>query len=196
MNSDSIRNQILKIRKQVSSVQRAEMSIQITSRFLSVLQEGHHFEMQGCKMGMYRALSDEVDLQPLFFELQKQGSRFFFPRVLPEKQMEFIEVNSSTRWTKSSYGIDEPHSDLKGIDAQELDLIFVPGVAFGELGERIGRGQGYYDRFLPRAPQALRVALAFDFQVLHSLPQASHDQPVHWVVTELREFRNQRAGLS
>ena len=70
-----------------------------------------------------------------------------------------------------------------------LDVIFVPGVVFGERGERIGMGKGYYDRYLMTSSPAVRIALAFDFQVQIFVPQKNTDQPVHWVVTESREFR-------
>src|SRR5205814_995342 len=72
---------------------------------------------------------------------------------------------------------------------KELDLVIVPGTAFGERGERIGKGMGHYDRFLTKVPRALRVSLAFDFQVLSRLEQNPWDQPVHWIMTETREFR-------
>jgi 5-formyltetrahydrofolate cyclo-ligase len=72
-------------------------------------------------------------------------------------------------------------------------LIIVPGVAFGRQGERLGMGGGFYDRFLARIPDVIRVVLAFDFQLLDELEQQHWDQPVDWIVTETEEVRNERA---
>jgi 5-formyltetrahydrofolate cyclo-ligase len=69
----------------------------------------------------------------------------------------------------------------------EAELLFVvPGVAFDEHGGRLGRGQGWYDRALARHPQGLRVALAYEFQLVPWLPQSAWDIRMHAVVTEMR----------
>ena len=68
-----------------------------------------------------------------------------------------------------------------------LDLIVVPGVAFGPDGSRLGMGAGFYDRFLSeRAPQAHRVALCFDCQLVPEIPVEMHDQRVEAIITETR----------
>jgi hypothetical protein len=92
-------------------------------------------------------------------------------------------------WERGAYGILEPSSVLEGDLLPHLDWLIVPGVAFGPGGERIGRGGGFYDRFLAQMPNVLRVSLAFDFQILPSLPQNSWDQSVHWVLSETSEVR-------
>ncbi len=74
------------------------------------------------------------------------------------------------------------------VDPQDLDLLFVPGVAFGSEGERLGRGQGFYDRYLKRAWRAKRIALAFEGQWQDGarLPQHPGDQRMDVIVTEAR----------
>lgn len=73
---------------------------------------------------------------------------------------------------RSSLGILEPVRDEnKVIPISELDLVVVPGLAFDKGGNRLGRGAGYYDRFLAKLPgRTLKVGLAFDFQVLNYVP--------------------------
>jgi 5-formyltetrahydrofolate cyclo-ligase len=105
--------------------------------------------------------------------------------------MEFVRMKSddpNADWVVGPYGIDEPHSELPAVDPQLLDLVLVPGVAFGPNGERIGRGAGYFDRFIPSAKNAFRAALAFDFQLVDRLDQNAWDQPVHWILSEKREI--------
>jgi 5-formyltetrahydrofolate cyclo-ligase len=158
------------------------------------------------RLGLYQALPSELSLYELERCLLIYGSKMFFPRVLnaSEKEardMEFVEIESDQvlggerahqAWQEGPYGIQEPHSDLPPVDPQQLDCVFVPGVAFGRQGERLGMGAGFYDRFLPRIPNALRVVLAFDFQIVEELEQQPWDQPVDWIVTETDEIRNER----
>ena len=59
---------------------------------------------------------------------------------------------------------------------KELDLVIVPGIAFDRHGRRLGRGKGYYDRFLRKiAKRTLTIGLAFDFQILPSIPATATD---------------------
>jgi 5-formyltetrahydrofolate cyclo-ligase len=144
------------------------------------------------RVALYRALPGEPDLQPFEAWLAEKGTILHFPRVTDrsERQIEMVEVShaSGGEWVTGPYGIQEPPLEAKASDASSLDLIFVPGAAFGKHGERIGMGKGYYDRYLERAERALFVAIAFDFQVYPSLEQKPWDRPVHWIVTESREI--------
>ncbi len=142
-------------------------------------------------MGLFRALETECDLRAIEDWLEAQGALVHYPRVISraEGRMEFaFAPPSAARWSPGPYGNEEPDEGCPAAGAQELDVIFVPGVAFGEKGERIGRGKGFYDRYLARAGRALRIALIFDFQLLPALPQNPWDQRVHWILTEKREI--------
>lgn len=195
-----IRAKILRLRRSLTSEERETLSLEAVAHFLRVSGfklgngEAGVKSVKPLKVGIYKALSWELNLHALEQALRGLGCQIYFPRVvdLTLKTMDFVEVtplSAASEWKKGAFGVPEPPSDCPVLDPRELDTLFVPGVAFGEAGQRIGMGEGYYDRFLIRAPQALRVALAFDFQVLPELPQKSTDQPVHWVVTEKREFR-------
>ena len=205
MNADQIRRKIENLRKALPPEQIASLSREVAARFLNFcrLEKSANSEL---KIALYRALPQELDLRPLEAALRNAKCRLFYPRVVrpteagltdagkAPRTLEFIEVSDGNTpertWKPGPYGIQEPHPDLKtGVPASELDLIFVPGVAFSESGERIGMGGGFYDRFLPNASSALRVALTFDLQVLEQVHQIPTDQPVHWVITEKREMR-------
>lgn len=78
-------------------------------------------------------------------------------------------------------------------DPNEFDLVLVPGVAFTERGDRLGRGGGWYDRLIPQLrPDCATVGVAFDIQVLPELPVEPHDARVSVVVTETRTLRHAR----
>lgn len=198
------------------SCQAVERFLQ-SSFFRSLSQMSHQMSQMMLKpglsfrVGMYCALPHELSLESMEMTLRKMGWSLYFPRVADRasKTLEFIECrepmpnflgsnslghsnknDSFTSWQLGPYGIQEPAPSAGSRVAREdLDLIFVPGVAFGESGERVGMGAGYYDRFLSGVSNTLRVALAFDFQVLPSLVQKPSDQPVHWVMTEKRDFK-------
>ena len=102
--------------------------------------------------------------------------------------MQFVQVDDPYHpesWEPGPYGGEEPNSSYPSVTPESLNLIVVPGVAFGRSGERIGRGKGYYDRFLPQNTAALRLAIALEFQLFPSLQQNAWDQRVHSVVTDL-----------
>ncbi len=158
----------------------------------------------GLKVGLYRSLPDELNLENLSRAFARMECEIYFPRVLkssesPEiKSLEWVKIppkavldGDPEFWEKGSYRVLEPASSLRGELAPALDLVVVPGVAFGPAGERLGRGGGFYDRFLAQVPEVLRVALAFDFQVLPSLPQNPWDQAMHWVLTEKFELQTE-----
>jgi len=83
------------------------------------------------------------------------------------------------------FGIPEPIEIMK-IAYKNINLVLVPGIVFDMEGHRIGYGFGYYDKFLRKVHKAIKVGLAFDFQVVDKLAHEEHDVPVDFVVTEKR----------
>ncbi len=204
----TIRRRILARRRSLSPDEISARSQLVVSRFLKLSGLSRN-TWKDLKIGLYQALPSELSLLELERCLLIYGARLFFPRVLnaaelARRDMEFVEIapdqvlsgeNAHQAWQEGPYGIQEPHSDLPPVDPGQLDLILVPGVAFGRQGERLGMGAGFYDRFLPRIPNALRVVLAFDFQLLEELDQQPWDQPVDWIITETDEVRNENSIL-
>lgn len=81
------------------------------------------------------------------------------------------------------FGIGEPTGDeWTALDA--VDLIAVPGVAFDRTGNRMGRGRGFYDRLLKSTPNAVKVGLAYSFQLLDTIPTEPHDVRMNMVITD------------
>ena len=69
------------------------------------------------------------------------------------------------------------------VGADKLDALLVPGLAFDGKGNRVGRGMGFFDRLLQEA-RGIKIALAYDFQVLNEVPADAHDVCVDFIVTE------------
>ena len=89
-----------------------------------------------------------------------------------------------------AFGILEPKNELRElptrqVDPAAIDLIVVPGLAFDRWGNRLGSGRGYYDRLLPRLrPDAIKIGLAYECQIVADLATQAHDVPMDFVITE------------
>lgn len=81
------------------------------------------------------------------------------------------------------FGIGEP-TGPEWTDLDKVELIVVPGVAFDPTSNRMGRGRGFYDRLLKSTPNAMKVGVAYDFQLLDKIPVEPHDVPMDSVITE------------
>ena len=139
----------------------------------------------------YHPMADEVDILPLLAELLGSGVRLALPRVARDRrEMSMVEVRDLvTDCVPGVYGILEPREGLGEIPLGEIQAILVPGLAFTAQGQRLGRGGGYYDRFLRQCPLAVRAALCYDEQLLPAVPLDEHDEPVDLVVTPSCEYR-------
>lgn len=91
-------------------------------------------------------------------------------------------LEDNTGLIKGPYGVPEP-AVRTCVSLAGLDLVIVPGVAFDHKGSRLGRGKGYYDRFLSKIPKSTKaIGLAFDFQILPVVPSKTHDVGVNKVI--------------
>jgi 5-formyltetrahydrofolate cyclo-ligase len=136
----------------------------------------------------YVAFDGEVETRAILRRALDDGKRVAVPVTVPStKRLLAVEIRDPDRDldVKGHFGIPHPARTGRRIPKAKLDLVLMPGVAFDRRGHRLGRGGGYFDRFLSRLPsRARRVGLAFEFQLMKELPVESHDLPAHAVVTE------------
>lgn len=135
----------------------------------------------------YLALKTEVQTQIMIKEALRLGKRIVVPvcDIRAKKISPCLITNLESRYLKrDSLGIEEPCCK-KPVSTKYIDLCVVPGLAFDLRGNRLGRGKGYYDRFLSALPgKAFKVGLAFKFQVLNRLTQClPHDTRVDKVLS-------------
>ena len=132
----------------------------------------------------YMALPDEVALIDVIKQAILDGKRVALPKIISKDDgvMEFYYLDSQKalgeQTSGGAYGILEPDETLPASpDSTSKTLILVPGRAFTKEGDRLGRGKGYYDRFLAkkRLPNVTIAGVCFGFQILETLPVEEND---------------------
>ena len=128
------------------------------------------------------ALFASTSREPALLDLLKlrPDLHCFLPKMNTPGEMDFIRIFPDQDLAPGRYNILEP---ISGERATNLDFIVCPGVAFTTDGKRLGQGGGYYDRILPRFPQACSVGVAFDCQIVSDLPTEIHDCRMKFVLT-------------
>jgi len=119
-----------------------------------------------------------------------QGKKIVVPWCNDQGELELFHLENMDELAIGMYKILEPKPELrllptKQVEATQLDLIMVPGVAFDRTGARMGHGKGYYDKLLQHARlDAPLVALAFECQLFPEIPTAAHDIFMDMIITE------------
>ena len=129
----------------------------------------------------YMAMPSEPDLGPVIAEILARGKALVLPRCEEGCRLSARRVNSLERLIPGAFGIPEPGPELPEADPEEIDLVLVPGMAFDRAGRRLGRGKGYYDRFLRRCPGR---TMGVCRRTLEEIPTEDHDVPMDAVATE------------
>jgi 5-formyltetrahydrofolate cyclo-ligase len=130
----------------------------------------------------YKAYKGEVDTDIMIKAAQKLGKIVVVPVCGEHRTLIPCILKEGARLLRGPYGIGEP-AIKRSVSSRSIDLVIAPGVAFTKDGKRLGRGKGYYDRFLSRlSKHAATFGLAFDFQVLADLPTNAMDVNVQKVI--------------
>ena len=136
-------------------------------------------------IALYRAVKGELSCDGVTEYLLSQGKTVCFPRVKGET-MDFYEITDLDKdFSIGAYDVPEPKQDRRKIYPEDIDLIFVPAVAYTEEGARLGQGGGYYDRYLNKygaGKKPVTVGVCYDFQLYSALPVESHDYMVDYVM--------------
>lgn len=142
-------------------------------------------EMSGSVCGAYLAKPDEVQLDDFLGSWIAGGGRVCVPKFRPATQLyEMVWLDDVKNVTTGRHGVREPLADDPAW-LYEVDFILVPGVAFDLNGGRLGHGLGYYDRLLSGVA-APKIGLAFDFQIVETVPVSDQDVKMDGILTESR----------
>ncbi len=126
---------------------------------------------------LYAPLPNEPDVMRLFDE----SKRVCLPRFKADRGYESAIVESIQDLVSGKFDIKEPPPEADEVNASDIDISLVPGLAFDETCNRLGRGQGFYDRWLPQI-SGIKIGIGFDHQLIKSVPTETHDHRLDMVV--------------
>jgi len=165
MEKKELRAQMKALKKQHSKEQLMEQSEKIMARL-----EQHPDFVKASKIMLYNALPDEVQTLA-FIEKWHLSKQIILPTVVGDDIIP-VEYAKDTSFVVGDFNILEPQNEpYRG----DFELIVVPGVAFDRKGNRLGRGKGYYDRFLSQHLDVKRIGICFDFQLVDEVPAEPFD---------------------
>ena len=169
MNKKELRDIIRQRKRQFSGDELRELSLAVCQRLLA------HPRVSAAKtILLYYSLPDEVLTHSLVDKLVGMGKRVLLPAVVSDTDMEARIYRNSDDLKMGAFGIAEPVGE-RYTDLRKIDLAIIPGMSFDNDGNRLGRGKGYYDRFLSAIPYIYKIGVCFDFQKVDHVPHSIHD---------------------
>jgi 5-formyltetrahydrofolate cyclo-ligase len=183
-DKEALRAQIRAARAKLPEASRREAAIRVAAGALGLTGVvGAHGALAYC------AMPEELDPSPLVRTLSQAGTRIAYPRVCGPGALT-LHWGDACDLEPGYCGLLEPPVGSDEASLDEIGLVLVPGVAFDGECRRLGMGGGFYDRLLAALPPTtLKVALAFDEQIVDAVPHEEHDAAVDAVVTPTRVLR-------
>ena len=184
MNKKEIRNdmrQLLKRMDEETYIYRSRLILQRLLQEPSIIK--------GKTIAVTMSVFPEVETHEIIKALWRMGKIVAVPKCEPKiHAMEFYGISNFDQLETVYLNIEEPKtSETTYISKQEIDVIIVPGVVFNEAGYRVGFGGGYYDRYLS-VFNGEKISIAFDEQIVDTVPTEVHDIPVNIVLSDKRRI--------
>lgn len=178
-----LRKQARAARSALSANERQTAEQTLTHRLLNLPAVKH-----AKTIGVYKAVGAELSLDAFVSKLGEleDAPTVAYPLIISDTAMVFMRVGigEDLGVLSDPMAVVTDYDRSRVIPAHDLDLLLVPGVAFDAECNRLGQGGGYYDRYLPLLkPECLSVGIAFDEQVVESVPVQGYDHKVDYVVT-------------
>lgn len=181
------RNSIIKIRSNITEQYQQSESKIICNKIRS-LNEYRYAK----RIALYYPNKREVNLQRLFNSAPLQGKKCYFPVMNEHGTLSFMPAHLKTKFVKNKYDIMEPEGSLdNAINPDELNIIFLPLVAFDSFGNRLGMGAGYYDQTLKQCKNPLLIGVAYEFQKQPYIEPQDWDLKLNMVITNKGIQRSQ-----
>jgi len=172
-----------KVREMLATMDEEVYLRQSIAVVKKLLQEPYIIEAN--IIGITISNKPEVDTILLIEELWQLGKKVAVPKCHPKtREMTFYAIESFAQLETVYMHLREPIPEkCELVDANEMDIILVPGVVFDRFGYRIGYGGGYYDRYVLNYKKGKLMSLLFDEQIVNRVPSEEHDCPVDIIVT-------------
>lgn len=139
---------------------------------------------EASSIALYLSDDGEPDPSLIATTAWAQNKRVYLP-LLNNNTLKFAPFTTATSFADNRFDIPEPMADDTAlVEANDIDIIFMPLVGFDEHCQRLGRGGGHYDRALEHASHPLLIGLAYECQKLQTVPVCGWDVPLDGIVTE------------
>ena len=175
-----LRKQVLQEMKSLPQEQKQAIDQALTEQLLQ-----HPFYQEAKVIATYLSFPHEFQTQELIEQALRDCKKVLIPKTYPKGRMDFV-IYDPQQLVKTSFGLLEPQGDLEVVDASQIDLIHVPGLAFTMEGYRIGYGGGYYDRYLKHFT-GHTLSTVYPCQIRDFIPE-DHDIPVQEVLIDERNL--------
>ena len=178
-----LREQILQKRNMLTLREVREKSMEIQQHLMDL-----SWYQNAQSILFYVSYKNEVHTHEMIQKSLKNGKHVVVPKT--DCQRKELILSTLCCWDdlcSGSYSILEPRDDcIKKVPLTSIDLCIIPGVVFDTKGNRIGHGGGYYDRLFQMNSRAHRLGLAYELQIVPSIPVETHDIKVEKIITEKR----------
>lgn len=176
------RRMLLARRDGMAEPLRVDASARIAERATQLVTE--HLA-PGAIVALYAAKASEVDPAAIDRAARAAGLRVAYPRVVESDRVLAFHAAQRAELITTRFGLFEPNPTSPTVAVDAIAAFVVPGIAFDRAGGRIGWGRGHYDAtFALARPDALRIGLAFECQLVEHVPREAHDASLHFIVTE------------
>jgi 5-formyltetrahydrofolate cyclo-ligase len=165
-----LRTQVLSNR---SAIVASETASQIGTQLLKLCSQ-----LGAKSVGIYLSFGSEPVTDAFVVAAKAAGISLSAPRTGPDSSMEFARLEGPT--TSSELGFLQPIGEI--VEPDELDLIIAPALSVDVFGNRLGRGGGFFDRYLEHFDGPV-AAVVYDNELVPQLPNEAHDKPVQYAVT-------------
>ncbi|WP_052444677.1 5-formyltetrahydrofolate cyclo-ligase [Flammeovirga sp. OC4] len=167
---ETLRKKIIQQRNLLSKAQVDQAEKEIAATFW-----GNHTQ-EVAVLHTYIPINNEASTLLIIQKALSLGWTVVVPKTLPKRQLKHLVLSDLSQLKEGKFGTLLPSEEIeyKG----EINYVLVPGVGFSEEKGRMGYGGGYYDTFLSEYPNAIKIGIGYDFQVIPKLPIEEHDVPM------------------
>lgn len=203
MQKRRLRAKVLRARDELPAEEHIARSAAVCNRLKSRIEQllTSEIKLHTAKMDKpplilsFIPFGSEVNIWPFIEWCIGRGIDIAVPRTIPASRRMVFHLIRGLQDTSpvDPYGIREPHEDLPAADPERITKIIMPGAAFDEMGNRLGYGGGYYDRYLASLAAVRKelpplVAVCFELQIIGRIPVQDHDRQMDSIITEDREI--------
>ncbi|WP_019037804.1 5-formyltetrahydrofolate cyclo-ligase [Psychroflexus tropicus] len=183
MDKIGLRKKYKALRHELSFTEVEDLSLDIANQLLKLDIWSHEFYHLFLSITSKKEINTEYILQVI----HGKDANVVVPKMKGDELVHYL-LTDSTKLKLNQWNIPEPEKGI-GIEPNQIDVIFVPLLAFDKTGNRIGYGKGYYDKFLKKCkPDAIKIGLSF-FGPEQSIEKEQHDIKLDYCVTPKQIFK-------